>query len=59
MKGLKEKRLAMKLTRREFAYKLNISESALNKYERGEREPSQELLKRFRDFFNCTIDELL
>lgn len=39
--------------------KLGISKSAINMYERGEREPNFELLELIADFFNVDIDYLL
>jgi transcriptional regulator with XRE-family HTH domain len=47
------------LTQEEFAKKFQISKSAVGMYERDEREPSFELVKRFADFFGVTTDYLL
>ena len=38
---------------------LGISKSAINMYERGEREPGFEVLELIADYFNVDIDYLL
>lgn len=47
------------LSQQALADKLGISKSAINMYERGEREPSFETLEIIADFFNIDIDYLL
>lgn len=48
------------LSQQSLASKLNcISKSSINMYERGEREPSLELLELIADFFNVDMDYLL
>ena len=59
MEGLKKKRLEKKLSRRAFAEIMGVSPESINQYERGVREPSFELLRKFKEFFNCTIDDLM
>ena len=52
-------RLEKKLTLRELAKELDISFSALGKYERNERQPDFETLEKLADYFNVSIDYLL
>ncbi len=59
MKGLAEKRKGKGLTQSEMAVKFSIPTKTYRNYENGAREPKIELLKRFAQFFGCTIDELL
>lgn len=47
------------LSQQELADKLGISKSAVNMYERGERNPNFEVLEIIADFFNVDIDYLL
>lgn len=47
------------LSQQALADKLGLSKSAVNMYERGEREPSFEVLEIIADFFNVDIDYLL
>ena len=47
------------LTRKAFSELTGISDSSINMYERGEREPSLETLEIFADFFNVDMDYLL
>ena len=52
-------RKALKLTQAELAEKLNYSDKAVSKWERGEAVPELTVLKQIADFFNVTIDSLL
>lgn len=56
---LKTLRQETGLSQQELANKIGISKSSINMYERGEREPGIETLKRMADFFNVDIDYLL
>lgn len=47
------------LSQQALADKLGISKSAINMYERGEREPAFETLEIIADFFNIDMDYLL
>ncbi len=47
------------LSQKAFADELNISKSSINMYERGEREPSLEVLEAIADYFNVDMDFLL
>ena len=56
---LKTLRTSRGLTLEQLAKKLGCSKSSVNMYERGEREPSFEMLEAIADFFNVDIDYLL
>lgn len=47
------------LSREELADKLNITYSALSKYETNKRFPDKETLSKIADFFNVSVDYLL
>ena len=47
------------MSQAELAILLGVSEMTISNYERGEREPSIEMLKRIADIFNVTVDELI
>ena len=38
---------------------LSVGKSAVSKYERGEIQPSQEILKKLSDVLDCSVDFLL
>ena len=46
-------------SQQELAEKLRLSKSAVNMYERGERQPNFETLESIADFFNVDVDYLL
>lgn len=48
-----------RLSQQALADKLGISKSAINMYERGEREPGFETLELIADYFNVDMDYLL
>lgn len=52
-------RKQMKLTQVEFAEKINYSDKAVSKWERGESIPDVSVLKCIADFFGVTIDFLV
>ncbi len=56
---LKHIREGNKLTREDLASKLNISYSAISKYETNVRFPDPEMLGKIADLFNVTTDYLL
>jgi transcriptional regulator with XRE-family HTH domain len=56
---LKSLREENRLTRNDFAQKLNISYSAISKYETNIRFPDKETLVRMADFFDVSVDYLL
>jgi SOS-response transcriptional repressors (RecA-mediated autopeptidases) len=47
------------LRQEDLALKFKLSKSAIGMYERDEREPSIELIHKFADFFNVSVDYLL
>jgi transcriptional regulator with XRE-family HTH domain len=51
---LKELRLEKKLTQKELGERLKLSESAIGMYERGERLPPIDLIKKIASFFDVT-----
>ena len=55
---LKILRQEYNLSQQELADKIGISKSSINMYERGEREPGIETVKRIADFFNVDVDYL-
>ena len=52
-------RKQMKITQVEFAEKINYSDKAVSKWERGESIPDVAVLKSIGDFFGVTIDFLV
>ncbi len=52
-------RQELKLTQKELAEKFNISPSSIGMFEQNRRSPDSELLNRFADFFNVSVDYLL
>lgn len=56
---LKEIREARGLSQRQAALNLNLSPSAYNRYESGQREPSNAMLVAIASYFNVSTDMLL
>ena len=56
---LRELRTEKQLSQSEFAKQVRLTKSAVNMYERGEREPSFEVLEKIADYFNVDLDYLL
>lgn len=56
---LRALRLEKNFTLRELSKELDISFSALGKYERNEHQPDFETLEKIADYFNVSIDYLL
>lgn len=56
---LQQLRSELNLDRDALASALNITYSALSKYETNQRFPSQELLISMADYFNVSVDYLL
>lgn len=57
--NLSNHRKSLKLTQAELATKLNYSDKAVSKWERGEAVPELTVLKQLADFYGVTIDSLL
>lgn len=56
---LQELRNMRKMTQEELGNHFEMSKSAIGMYERGEREPSLELVVKFAEFFNVPVDYML
>ena len=56
---LKKLRKERRMTQRELAEALHISQTSVSKYERGESEPDFSMLIEISDFFGITIDEFV
>ena len=59
MKFLYELRKKKGLSQAELAYLSGISQSSLARYERGEMQPTLEVIKKIADVLNVSIEELL
>ncbi len=59
MQNLTALRKSASLTQAELAEKLNYSDKAVSKWERGESMPDVYVLKQIADYFNITIDALI
>ncbi len=57
--GLKKIRKQKKLNQLKVAMDLNISREAISFYENGRRSPDIQMLKRFSEYFNVSIDYLI
>ncbi|MBQ1962426.1 MAG: helix-turn-helix transcriptional regulator, partial [Clostridia bacterium] len=58
-KNIQELRLAADMTQAELAARLNYSDKAVSKWERGESIPDVQVLKSIADIFDVTVDYLL
>ncbi|MCL2556497.1 MAG: helix-turn-helix transcriptional regulator [Firmicutes bacterium] len=56
---IKELREEKELTQMQLAKELGFSRNTISQYERGEREPDFQTLKKLCDFFEVTSDYLL
>lgn len=56
---LKKLRKQNKITQRDLAAALHISQTSVSKYERGESEPDLEMVIKMADFFEVSIDEFV
>jgi transcriptional regulator with XRE-family HTH domain len=56
---LRKLRKEKKLSQKEFGKLFDLSESTIGMYERDERKPDYDTLKRIADFFDETIDYLI
>ena len=59
MLGLKAIRKQKKLSQLKVAMDLSISREALSHYENGKRSPDVDMLVKFSDYFNVSIDYLI
>jgi transcriptional regulator with XRE-family HTH domain len=56
---IREARLLKKLTQKQLAKLLNVTDATINRYERGLRNPDPEMLKAIADILDVSIDYLL
>ena len=56
---LKKLRKQNKITQRDLAAALHISQTSVSKYERGESEPDLEMVIKMADYFGVTVDEFV
>lgn len=54
--NMKNFRIKAKKTQLDVADYLKITESAYNKYENGKRKPSNEVLVKLAELYNCSVD---
>lgn len=59
MKNLKELRLSQNLTTTELGKIIGCSNPTITHYERGDREPSIDMLCKLADYFNVSVDYLI
>ncbi|MDE7082402.1 MAG: helix-turn-helix transcriptional regulator [Clostridia bacterium] len=59
MLGLKEIRKNKNLNQQKVALDLSISREAISLYENGKRNPSLQMLVKFSNYFNVSIDYLI
>ena len=59
MLRIKELREEKNISQLELAKKLNLTQQSISLYEKGEREPSIDVLKNIANFFNVSLDYLL
>ena len=59
MKGLREIRKKKKYSQVKVAMDLNMSRETLSRYETGERNPNLEMLVKFSEYYNVSIDYLI
>lgn len=56
---LKQLRIQNKITQKELATVLNVSQNAVFNWENGKREPSLSMIAELSNYFNVTVDYLL
>lgn len=56
---LKKLRISKELTQKQLADILHMQNTAISKYELGERKPDQEILMQLANFFDVSVDFLL
>ena len=59
MKGLREIRNKKKFSQVKVSLDLNMSRETLSRYETGARNPDIEMLLKFSDYYNVSIDYLI
>lgn len=56
---LKQLREAKHINQQKLAMELNVTQAAINKYEKGLSEPDIEMLKKIASFFHVSVDYLI
>lgn len=56
---IKEARLRKKLTQKQLAKLLNVTDATVNRYEKNVRKPDAEMLKRIAEILGVSVDYLL
>lgn len=56
---LKQLREAKKYTQQKVALDLNMNQNSVSRYENGEREAGYDLLVKFADYYNVSVDYIL
>ncbi|MBZ2022146.1 helix-turn-helix domain-containing protein [Streptococcus sanguinis] len=56
---LKEQRKQAKLTQKEIAAQIGVSQQAYQKWEKGDKKPTQDKLTKIAELFDVSIDYLL
>ena len=56
---LKQLRETKKYTQQKVALDLNMNQNSVSRYENGEREAGYDLLVKFADYYNVSIDYIL
>lgn len=59
MNRIKILREDLKLSQADFAKKVGLTQQSISLYEKGDREPSLDVLKKLADFFDVSTDYLL
>ena len=59
MNRIKLLREEFKMSQKELASKLELSEGSISLYEKEERKPSYEVLLKLSDIFECSIDYIV
>ena len=59
MLRIKELKEEKNISQLELAKKLNLTQQSISLYEKGDREPSIDVLKSIANFFNVSLDYLL
>ena len=58
-KRLRELRKEFKLTQKQLSDIIGISDRTIGYYETGDRFPNEDILKKFADYFDVSVDYLL
>ena len=56
---IKEARLRKRLTQKQLAKLLNVTDATVNRYEKNVRKPDAEMLKRIAEILGVSVDYLL